>query len=426
MTNLKRIGLALLLAGGFSACDGMADGGGATSAAAGGEICYRGQRVWAANVDGVRLVEGDIHVYPEDMWCEGEAGGGDIATGDQNVVGRRDNLRIQGAQYQWPGGVVPYTFDASFTAAVDQPAALAAMKEWSEYVPSIRFVARTTETDYITFVEHASLCESGVGHGANQRTINLTTGCIGSHSLHHEIGHALGLYHQHTRKDRDSFVTVNWGEILGCPAGATQYSDCGQSKCAGNLAGCGCTADTDKKGTCYKAHNFATDTKRANIGGYDYDSVMHYSSGAFSKTGNRTLTVLQNDAAGNPLPIGQRSHLSDGDVYAMRAMYPLLTLPLSMYAGKGSQRICTLVGRTEDIAVRYSMSGSSTGITSAVNSQALNPGTYTVACKVDSSFWASNYNYPNSTTALNTGVTLDSYARSVSMRVMTPALLAVF
>ena len=29
----------------------------------------------------------------------------------------------------------------------------------------------------------------------------------------HEIGHALGIYHEHQRPDRDDFVTVMWENI---------------------------------------------------------------------------------------------------------------------------------------------------------------------------------------------------------------------
>lgn len=33
-------------------------------------------------------------------------------------------------------------------------------------------------------------------------------------NLCHEIMHALGLHHEHTRQDRDQYVIVQWGNIL--------------------------------------------------------------------------------------------------------------------------------------------------------------------------------------------------------------------
>jgi hypothetical protein len=321
---------------------------------------------------------------------------------------------------------VPYAFDTSFVGG-DQTSAIAAMDEWRAYVPTLRFVARTTEPDYINFVK-TTKCLSPVGHGSGKRTISLTAGCIASHSLHHEIGHSLGLYHQHTRKDRATYVNVVWNNILGCPSTATQASDCGQAKCAANIADCGCTVASDMDGSCYKSGNFASNSKRSDIGDYDYDSVMHYSAGAFNKAAGATLQVLMMDGAGNPFPIGQRSHLSDGDLFAMHAMYPSVAIPRSTFQGRqGLQRICALSGRTQDIAVRFNMAGSTAGITSnAIDRSLLVTGDYTVACRAESSFWASNYDYPNTTTALNAAATLDAYSGQKTMRVLSPSLIAVY
>jgi hypothetical protein len=97
-----------------------------------------------------------------------------------------------------------------------------------------------------------------------------------------------------------------------------------------------------------------TDSQRSNIGPYDYDSVMHYGAGAFAKSGaGNTLQVLLTDSSGNPFPIGQIDHLSYGDVAAVMAMYPTLGITRSIFSGNGTQRICSLLGRTEDIAVSY-------------------------------------------------------------------------
>jgi hypothetical protein len=394
-----------------------ADGPAATWA---GEICYRGERVWAVREDGDLLVEGDIIVGPRDQWCEEGVGS------EEGVGTVSEPLKIKGAGYQWPGAVVHYAFDSSFGAS-DQTAAIAAMEAWEDAVPGLDFVARTSQSDYIEFVKTTS-CSSYVGRQGGAQAIKLSSGCLSSHSVHHEIGHALGVYHQHTRKDRDSFVDVVWANIQGCPSSATQYSHCGKTACASNLADCGCTTATDNDNSCYRAHNFNTNSSRSNIGEYDYDSVMHYPTGGFRKSGaGDTLEVLLTDGSGNPFPIGQRNHLSEGDIAAVRAMYPIVGITRSIFSGKGTQRICSLLGRTDDIAVEYLMTGSSSGITAAtVDRSLLAPGDYDVDCNARSSFWDDNYDYPNSSVALDSNLTLDTYSDSANMRILTPGVIPSF
>jgi len=265
-----------------------------------------------------------------------------------------------------------------------------------------------------------------VGRQGGAQNIELTSDCLGSHSVHHELGHALGLFHQHTRKDRDNFVQVVWANIQGCPSTATQYSDCGKANCAANITDCGCTASTNDDNTCYKQHNFLTDNKRSNIGEYDYDSVMHYARQAFSKGTVNTLDVLLTDASGNPFPIGQRNHLSRGDTAAMRAMYPFLQVTKTIFSGNTPQTICELEGRTEDVAVDILMTGSSPGITTrTIKRWLLPPGDYYVECHARSTFWSDNYNYPNSSVPLDPAVPFDEYSTATTMRIMTPGLIPV-
>jgi len=386
----------------------------AETAMAAEEICYRGSRMRALRVDGELIVEGDILVGARDLWCEEEP------VRENGVGVARESLKRKGAGFQWPGGIVPYVFEGSF--ANDEAAAVAAMRQWEAVVPGIRFVPRSTEVDHIAFRKTASQCAASVGRQGGLQTVRVNAFCISNHSLHHELGHALGLYHQHTRKDRDSFVDVVWSNIEGCPSTATQASHCGATACSSILADCGCTQATHDSESCYKHDNFSSNSARSNIGAYDYDSVMHYRTTAFSK-GGVTLDVLLDDAGGNPFPIGQVSHLSLGDAAAVRAMYPVVEVQRTIFSGIGLRPICALEGREEDVAVRFDMAGSTAPITNREVNRAQLLGDYSVSCSVTSTFWDDDYDYPNTSAPFDAALTADSYFASGTLRVLPIGLV---
>ena len=99
----------------------------------------------------------------------------------------------------------------------------------------------------------------------------------------HEIGHALGLWHEQSRADRNSYVHIEWENI------------------------------EDKYKFNFDQH--LSDGK--DFGEYDYQSIMHYDAYAFSKNGQPTIVPLKEGVA-----IGQRAHLSEKDIAAINAMYP--------------------------------------------------------------------------------------------------------
>lgn len=193
--------------------------------------------------------------------------------------------------YRWPGGVVPFDFAADVTTG-DRAVLNAAMNEGTAKVPALRCVARTNEGAFVRFERRDGVtdrCSSSVGRtGGTQRVWLMETGPCGKFTVVHELGHALGLYHEQAREDCDRHVTINWGNI-----------------------------ESGRSGNFEKRVATGLD-----IGAYDYDSTMHYGRNALCRrnaSGDCVgPTVVPKDASKGT---GQRDHLSTGDVSALRWLH---------------------------------------------------------------------------------------------------------
>lgn len=53
-----------------------------------------------------------------------------------------------------------------------------------------------------------------IGHQQDTQEITLGNGCQYRGTIAHEIMHLLGFYHEHTRQDRDQYITVYDENIL--------------------------------------------------------------------------------------------------------------------------------------------------------------------------------------------------------------------
>lgn len=90
-----------------------------------------------------------------------------------------------------------------------------AMKEYDKYT-CIRLKPRTNEKDYVKFVSDNSGCWSYLGKVGGEQPINLQIpGCVTKKgTIMHEIMHAVGFWHEHTRVDRDNYVDIIWNNII--------------------------------------------------------------------------------------------------------------------------------------------------------------------------------------------------------------------
>lgn len=221
----------------------------------------------------------------------------------------------------WADGVVLYRFSSdpssSFTAA-EKRSIEAGMDLWRHPKTWLVFeelsgTATSSDPGHILFVKSIRCFTPSYGQPPTGSTVRmeLTTGCALDNSVPaHEIGHAIGLYHEHQRKDRAPLININEANIdnsLFPFCSPSVPFSCGDSQ-------------------------FNRTTQTANpTGPFDFDSIMMYANNIFALPGTNIITPVDPTI---PLTFGNPSDISQGDIEVIDILY---LRKLHRIYGTGSQ-----------------------------------------------------------------------------------------
>ena len=211
------------------------------------------------------------------------------------------------ANVPWPGGIVPYEFTNTLTAA-QQATYLAGIREW-ELAANVKFVPHTNQARWILFDYNTNGFDN-VSAGYNPQIVSVSS--LSRAQVCHEMGHSFGFTHENIRPDATNFVVVLTNNIANEPANIVW---------------------------------FTVDPTSITNGSYDFESVMHL-GWDFDSIQPGTLATQQSKPPNFPryqFRMGNLT-LSPGDRAALKFLYGPPATPLTNIvtttadAGPGSLR----------------------------------------------------------------------------------------
>ncbi len=168
---------------------------------------FRGRELSYVVVDGMAVHAGDMVLGPASDFETASSSPGISGHPGPLVPARRD-LAPASSDQLWPDATVPYVIDSD-VSELQRRSVESGIAAWNDKTV-ISLVARTTQPNYVRFrnVPEGN-CRSRVGMVGGEQVISLPPMGCSVHAITHEIGHAIGLWHEHQRVDRWKYVSVD-------------------------------------------------------------------------------------------------------------------------------------------------------------------------------------------------------------------------
>lgn len=273
-------------------------------------------------LEGVKSGGFEYLIYKDKVLMEG-----DIYVGDTTFLNKfqfmQFSVTVDQNASKWGNGIVPYMFNSGFATA-EKNAIIDAMNHIMDKT-NVRFIEKTDQSSFIIY-RKVTVAELGFSGGmsalgrqnSNGQFIDFSASNFSASLAIHEICHALGLYHEQAREDRDNHINI-----------LTQNIQAGMGG------------------------QFAKRLRNAvDVGNYDFASIMHYRYNDFGIDGRRTIERKSNPSDMS-FGFSSTSRLSAGDIAGINSLYPTeqgnYTIP---YTGTGVIKDELGIGETKTFTVR--------------------------------------------------------------------------
>jgi astacin (peptidase family M12A) len=176
----------------------------------------------------------------------------------------------------WGGGIVPYEINPDLGNQAAVESAIVTFEQQT----NLRFVQRMAQEDYIRFSKQTrGNANAKLGRQGGRQYVNASLNSVGV--ILHEIGHAVGMTHEHQREDRDDFVIFHEDRVTEEP------------------------------------EQYEKEELEARTEAYDFESLMHY------PVGDPSNPVFESKT-GIPVPakIGSKGVLTVTDKTFLEHLYP--------------------------------------------------------------------------------------------------------